>query len=444
MSYKSAKSDGGVKTEMKYLIIGLSAAGVSAIESIRKLDKKSEIVAVTEENYPYIYSRCLLSYYLAGDIPEEKIKYREDNFFKENNVEVIFGKKVEKVVPQRNLVILSSGGTISYDKVLIATGARSKMEEIPGVEQYGVFGLRNIKDAKNIMDIIPKCKEAVILGGGLIGLRAAYALFKRGIKVNVVVKSPHILSQIVAKEEAEIIQSYVVSHGINVLTNLAAKEILSVGGNLIVVLENNEKLSCQLVIIGKGVQPNIELVKDTNVKINYGIVVNEFMRTSVDNIYAGGDVAEYYDITTNEYTINALWPNAVIQGRIAGINMVEGNTKKYEGTLANNSIDFFGLPLISCGITKPKTKEFEILVKKDLRKNVYKKIVLKNNIIVGFILIGKIENAGIYRELIRKQVDISLIKHQILDENFGFSNIVPLINQQKEKFKEKEYQEIII
>jgi NADPH-dependent 2,4-dienoyl-CoA reductase/sulfur reductase-like enzyme len=167
------------------------------------------------------------------------------------------------------------------------------------------------------MDIIPKCKEAVILGGGLIGLRAAYALFKRGIKVNVVVRSPHILSQIVAKEEAEIIQSYVVSHGINVLTNLAAKEILSVGGNLIVVLENNEKLSCQLVIIGKGVQPNIELVKDTNVKINYGIVVNEFMQTSVDNIYAAGDVAEYYDITTNKYTINALWPNAVIQGRIA-------------------------------------------------------------------------------------------------------------------------------
>ncbi len=429
---------------MKYLIIGISAAGISAIESIRDIDKKSEIVAVTEEDYPHVYSRCLLSYYLAGDIPEEKIKYRDDNFFKEKNVEVIFGKKVEKIVPERKIVLLSTGETIQYDKLLIATGAKSKMEEIPGKDLFGVFGLRNVKDAKNILSIIPKCKEAVILGGGLIGLRAAYALVKRGIKVTVVVKSPHILSQIVAKEEAEIVQQHVVKNGINILTNLAAKEIVSVGENLVVILENNEKLFSQLVIVGKGVQPNIELVKDTDIKTNYGIVVNEYLQTTVDNIYAAGDVAEYYDITTKEYTINALWPNAVIQGKIAGVNMVEGNIKKYDGTLANNSIDFFGLPLISCGITKPKTKEFEVLVKKDVRKNFYKKIVIKDNIILGFVLIGKIENAGVYRELVRKQVDISLIKHQVLDENFDFSNVIPLINQQRERFKEKEFNEIVL
>jgi len=429
---------------MKYLIIGISAAGISAIESIRDIDKKSEIVAVTEEDYPHVYSRCLLSYYLAGDIPEEKIKYRDDNFFKEKNVEVIFGKKVEKIVPERKIVLLSTGETIQYDKLLIATGAKSKMEEIPGKDLFGVFGLRNVKDAKNILSIIPKCKEAVILGGGLIGLRAAYALVKRGIKVTVVVKSPHILSQIVAKEEAEIVQQHIVKNGINILTNLAAKEIVSVGENLVVILENNEKLFSQLVIVGKGVQPNIELVKDTDIKTNYGIVVNEYLQTTVDNIYAAGDVAEYYDITTKEYTINALWPNAVIQGKIAGVNMVEGNIKKYDGTLANNSIDFFGLPLISCGITKPKTKEFEVLVKKDVKKNFYKKIVIKDNIILGFVLIGKIENAGVYRELVRKQVDISLIKHQVLDENFDFSNVIPLINQQRERFKEKEFNEIVL
>lgn len=429
---------------MKYLIIGVSAAGVAAIENIRRLDEKSEIVAVTEEEYPHVYSRCLLSYYLAGEIPEEKIKYRDDNFFKDNNVKIIFGKKVEKVIPQRNIVLLSNSETISYDKLLIATGARSKMEMIPGKDIFGVFGLRDIKDAKNIMSVLPKCKEAVILGGGLIGLRAAYALSKRGIKVTVVVKSPYILSQIVAEEDAEIVQQHIMKNGINILTNLAAKEIIKVAENLLVILENNEKLSCQLVIVGKGVQPNIELVKETPVKINYGIVVNEYLQTTVDNIYAAGDVAEFYDITTKEYTINALWPNAVIQGSIAAINMVKGNTKKYEGTLANNSVDFFGLPLISCGITKPKTKEFEILVKKDLRKNYYKKIVIKDNTIVGLVLIGKIENAGVYRELIRKQVDISLVKQYLLDENFDFSKIIPVIKQQKEKFTEKEYKEIIL
>jgi len=428
---------------MRYLIIGISAAGVAAIEAIRSLDRKSEIVAVTEEGYPHIYSRCLLSYYLAGDIPEEKIKYRDDNFFKENNVNTIFGRRVEKVDPQRKVVVLSTGETMSYDKLLIATGARAKMEEIPGKDVFGVFGLRNIKDAENIMAVLQRCREAVILGGGLIGLRAAYALLKRGVKVTVVVKSPYVLSQIIAREDAEIVQKHLTEHGINILTNLAAKEIIKVAEDLVVVLENNERLSCQLVIIGKGVQPNIELVKETAIKVNYGIVVDEYLQTTVEDIYAAGDVAEFYDITTREYTINALWPNAVIQGSIAGVNIVEGNSRKYEGTLASNSVDFFGLPVISCGITRPKTKDFEVLIRKNLRKNSYKKIVIKDNIIVGFVLIGKIESAGVYRELVRKQVDISLIKPYLLNEDFDFSKIIPLIKQQKEKFKEREYQEII-
>ena len=432
---------------MVYLIIGISAAGIAAIESIRSLDKKAKIVAVTEESYPHLYSRCLLSYYVAGDIPEEKIKYREDDFFRENNVEVIFGKKVEKVVPEENKVVLSTKEEISYDKLLIATGARSKMEEIPGKEHSSVLGLRNIEDAKKIISILPTCKEAVILGGGLIGLRAAYALSKHGVKVSVVVKSPHILSQIVAQEEAVIIQRHVAAHGINILTGLAAKEILLADSkDLVVALENNERLKAQIVIIGKGVQPNIELVRDTGIKVNHGIVVNEYLQTTVDNIYAAGDVAEYYDIATGEFTINALWPNAVIQGKIAGINMVEGNKREYEGSLASNSIEFFGLPLISCGVTKatPKMKNIEIITKKDDRKNWYKKIVLRDDVIVGFVLIGKIESAGIYRELVRKKINISSIKHYIGAENFSFSHVLPLVKQQKEKFIEEEYKEIIL
>jgi NAD(P)H-nitrite reductase large subunit len=174
--------------------------------------------------------------------------------------------------------------------------------------------------------------------------------------------------------------------------------------------------------------------------------VNEYLQTTVDNIYAAGDVAEYYDIATGEFTINALWPNAVIQGKIAGINMVEGNKREYEGSLASNSIEFFGLPLISCGVTKatPKMKNIEIITKKDDRKNWYKKIVLRDDVIVGFVLIGKIESAGIYRELVRKKINISSIKHYIGAENFSFSHVLPLVKQQKEKFIEEEYKEIIL
>ncbi len=427
----------------RYVIIGTSAAGVSAAEVIRKLDKTAKIIMVSDENYP-VYSRCLLSYYLANDIPEEKLKYRDEKFFDQNSIDPVLGKKVVKIEPQKKVVLLEDGSKIEYDTLLIATGARAKLENIPGKEKYGVFGLRTISDAKQINTRLNKTKTAVMLGGGLIGLKAAYAVHKRGTEVVVVVKSPHILSQIMDSEPAEIVQKHISQKGIQIQTNLAAVEILGSNQEVEgVKLENNTVIQCELIIVGKGVQPNIELVKDTEVKTNYGIVVNEYLQTSVDNIYAAGDVAESNDLISGNLTINALWPNAVIQGKIAGYNMVLGNTKKYDGTLAMNSVEFFGLPVITCGVTKQKDETIEVLVTKNENKPVYKKFFIKNGVLIGFVLIGDVEQAGVYNSLVRKKVDITKIKESLVSEKFDFAKILPLVNANKEKFFEPEYCEIV-
>ncbi|MFA5778541.1 MAG: FAD-dependent oxidoreductase [Elusimicrobiota bacterium] len=419
---------------MNYVIIGASAAGISAIESIRETDKNGKITIVSDEDYP-IYSRCLLSYYLAGTISEEKLKYRDDDFYKKNNVNAILGKKVELVLPDKK-VKLSDSTIVPFDKLLIATGSRSKTEKIPGVQLEGVFGLRNIADAKKIEERLNKTKTAVMLGGGLIGLRAAYALYKKGVKVIVVVKSKQVLSQILDEEGASFVQKEMEKQGIKILTGLSATEIVGNKDVNGVVLENGVKIDCEIVVIGKGVQANTELVKGTDIKTEWGIIVDDELKTTVSDIYSAGDVAKTSDLITGEKTINALWPNAVIQGKIAGLNMA-GKNIKYDGSLAMNSVEFFGLPTISYGITKPKGEGYEFIVRKN-----YKKLVLKDNKIVGFVLAGDVDNAGVYGSLLKKKIDVSSIKTGLLENNFNFAKILPLIKEHKDKFFEKEYDEV--
>ncbi len=377
---------------MQYVIIGSSAAGISAIEAIRTKDKTSKIVVVSDEKKP-LYSRCLISYLLAGTIDEKKIWYRKDNFFKDNKVEALLGIKAEEINVKKKEVTLCRGRSrpsptnkekIKFDKLLIATGASPKLEDIPGIDKKGVFPLRTIEHAIEIQAMLDKVKSAAILGGGLIGLRAAYALKNRGKDVSVFVKSSSILSQIIDKDAAGLMQKRIEEKGIKIFTGVAAKEIQGDKSANRIIFDNGSEIVGDgrdhplLVIIGKGVSPNIEIAKSAGIKTNWGILSDEFLKTSSEDIFSAGDVSETNDIALEESSINAIWPAACEQGRIAGLNMAGGN-EIYEGSLAMNSIEFFGLPVISVGITRPKSDKYEEIIKKDAGKDIYKKIVLKDD-----------------------------------------------------------------
>lgn len=425
---------------MNYVIIGGSAAGVGACEAIRKEDKKSSITLISDEALP-LYSRCLLTYYIAGAIDESKLMFKDKNFYKENNVKTYLGKKVVSIDSKKKKISLEDKKEISYDKLLIATGARPKSVDVPGADKKGVFTVRKIDDARAILKMMEKAKEIAVLGGGLIGLRDAYALSQKGKKVTVLVKSPQILSQMVDADAASLITSVLEKHGIKIMTGVAAKEILGKDSVEGILLDNGKKLTCGLVIVGKGVKANTELAEKAGLKVKDGIAVDKFLRTSDENIFAAGDVAETYDVARGEARINALWPCAIEQGEIAARNMV-GKEKAYDGSLSMNSVDFFGLACISMGITKPKEKGYEIISK--TVKSSYKKFVVKENRIVGMVLVGDIRVAGIISALIRNKIDVSSVKEILLEENFDYAKIMPLVKKFGDKFKQEEFHDTVI
>ena len=427
---------------MNYVIIGASAAGINCAESIRDIDRKSKITVISDEEYP-LYSRCLLTYLISGRIKKDGLKFKEEDFYKKNNIETILGKRANKLDLKKKEVILEDKNPVKFDKLLIATGASPKKLGIPGEELKGVFGLRTIKDAGSIISMLDSVKKAVILGGGLIGLRDAYALNAQGKSVSVVVKSPQVLSQMLDREGAALIEKRLVRNGIEVMKGLSATKVLGKDKVEGILLDNEEKLECELVIIGKGVTPNSDIVKGTGIEVNWGILVDKNLKTSRRDVYAAGDVAETYDIAREETNVNAIWPCAVEQGKIAGLNMA-GRIVEYDGSLGMNSIDFFDLPAISMGITKPKKKGYEEIKTLDDKNFVYKKIVLKDNIIRGFVLIGKVENAGVIGILAKKKINAKDIKSDLLKDNFDYAKILPLIKQRTGKFKEEEFQDTVL
>jgi NAD(P)H-nitrite reductase large subunit len=415
----------------QFLIIGNSAAGIAAAEAIRNKDRESRIVIISDEDYP-AYCRCLISYYLAGDVSEDKILYRPEDFYKENNIELLLNKKVIRVDPAKNRVICEDKSQMSYDSLLIATGASPKFPETPGIKKRGVFGFRTIKDTKDIAGLIPVTKTACVLGGGLIGLKAAYGLKKRNIEVKVIVKSKQVLSQIVDYEAAHFVQQRLEENGIEIITGQDVVEVIGNGDIKAVKLDSGKALGCSLIIVGKGVSPNISLVKDTEIKVNEGIIADNRLQTNIPNIFSAGDVCESFDLTLGKLSVNALWPVAVEQGRLAGINMAGGNLN-YEGSLGMNSIEFFGLPVISLGIYKVKEGKqgYEELKVLDAKASLYKKLILNNKIIVGAVLAGDIKNSGVFLRLIKERVDVSSFKDRLLQENFGYPEIMDFVKDKE-------------
>ena len=427
---------------MKYVIIGGSAAGISGAEAIRSIDKKGEITVISDENFP-LYSRCLITYYLAGTIDEKQIKFKSDDFFKRNNIKSLLGVKAEKIMHNEKKIALNNGSFLTYDKLLIATGGSPKKLGIKGEDKNGVFGIRTIDDIKSMDKFLNKVNTAVVLGGGLIGMRTAYALRARGKKVIVIVKSNMILSQMLDDRAADIFKNVFEKNGTEIMFGLAANEVLGDKNVKGLKLDNGREIDCELVIIGKGVNSNIDITKGTDIKTEWGIVVDDYMQTTITDIYAAGDVVQTKDITTEEDTINALWPCAVEQGRIAGLNMA-GERESYDGSLSMNSLVFYDIPVISFGIIKPKKEGYEQIVKENKVRNVYKKMVIKDNRLVGAVLVNDVNQSGVYNVLIRRKIDVSSIKEVLLDDNFNFAKILHLIKSNEDKFKEKEYKEKIL
>lgn len=414
---------------MRYVIIGNSAAGVWAAETLRHLDHSSEVIMIAEESLP-AYSRCLLPDYLAGEKEEDSLRIRPLDFYEKNNIETIFGQRADGVDSQNKEVILQDGRRISYDRLLIATGASSFIPPVPGLSGKNVFGLRNMSDVDGILEACKEARHIVVMGGGFVGLEAAYGLHQRGYEVTVVEKLPQILPQQFDERAAKILQNDMQHGGIRVILGQGIKEVVNPGllGNLMkkgrrVILEDNQQLEADVIIVATGTRANTAIVSNTSMNINRGIVVNDFMETSIHDIYAAGDVAETKDTVTGEIGLTPIWPNASIQGRIAAYNMA-GQKCQYGGLVGmQNSVEFRKVPAIAMGITKPNNDSYKELFQFSPERNQYKKLVIQDNRLVGMILVGDITQAGIYGGLIKGKDDISQYTNEIMSKNFNYAHI---------------------
>lgn len=427
---------------MRNVVIGGSAAGVSAAEAMRAVSNDCEITIISDEK-DLLYSRPLISYYLAGKLEEADLLYRPRDFFKQNKIEVLAGERATEVDLENKTAVLQGGKKIAYDNLLIATGASPSFPNIAGTGKRGVLGLRTLQDTRAILQMLPQVKQAVVLGGGLVGLKAATGLMERGVDVIVSVSSPHVLSQMMDGEAAAIFEQLLEENGIHISTGTRAAEILGNERVSGVGMESGEELPCQLVIVGKGVAANMDLVRDTEIKHEYGILIDDHCRTNIKGIYAAGDVAQSMDIVRKEGWTNALWPCATEQGRIAGLNMA-GQDAVYDGSMGMNSIQFLELPVIAAGLAGLRERDYDEELIRRPAERVYKRLVLKDNRVIGFVLVGDIENAGIIRSLMAKQVDVSDIKDDILEPTFNLSTIGPIMRENEERFAEREYQEFQI
>ena len=431
---------------MRYIIVGGSAAAISAVEAIRSVDQKSQIDLFSDEATP-LFSRVLLPYYIAEELPKALLNFRSPDFFEVNNVTPHLGVRVQEISAAAKTIQTEDGSQYPFDRILIATGGKAIIPPIPGIDKGGVSPLKTMEDAERIYNL--RGQKAVVIGAGSVGVEASISLTRRGIKVSLLEQLGHILPTVFDEEAAIIIRKRVEDLGVEVITGEKALKFTG-DGHVTSVITDTRELECDLVVVAVGIAPAAELAQKAGAEIGSwgGVKVDSQMMTSVPDIYAAGDVAETYDMARDTSFINAIWPCAFEQGRIAGLNMA-GQKTEYAGAYRKNSIgNFIGIPAISMGVTQAEAcanrapgDEFREIKRRT--KETYRKLILKNGRIIGAIFVGQTQKAGLISILLKKKIDVAEFIPLLMSSSLNFIDLLPLLRRNGDKFVEPEYKELM-
>jgi nitrite reductase (NADH) large subunit len=420
--------------EFDYVILGNGAAGVGGVEGIRTFDPKGTIAVVGDEDV-LPYSRCFLTGYISGRYTEKNMSYRPATFFERNQVLLYLGRKAVSLNPLEKKVFMDDGSQLSYKKLLLATGSSAVMHEVRGSDLPGVHMLRTIKDALAISSGASNSKSAVVMGGGLVGIGLAIALYERGLQVHLIVTSDQLLSQNIDRESADLVVEHLRKKGIDVQLNQDVVEILGINHVSGVRLTDGRILECELVVAAKGVRMNTDLAASAGLSVRRGVLVDDRMRTSVLDIYAAGDVAEAKDFITGRNATLTLWPVASEQGRIAGTNMAGGDVA-YQGGAQIIAVNFLGMPITSIGEARePRDPSASrILMGKDPRKR-YQKLVLRGERVIGATMIGNVVENDSLIEMPCTRIDVRKVRDLLVKEDLDFDILADalLVKEQRPK-----------
>lgn len=397
------------KRKKRVLIIGNSAAAISALKAFREKDQESRVLLIDQEPFPP-YSRVITPYFIMGGIKsEDGLFLLGKEFYKEFNVKTVLGKEVRLIDTRSREIFYDKAKKEPFDYLLIATGGSPVRPKIEGAKREDILVLRSLSDAQRLKEIKPLVQKGLFLGAGLVSLQTLQALYKANGHYTLVVKSGRILSQTLDLEGSQMVERHLKKFGIQILTGREVVRLKKHKGSKVAILDNGDEFETEFIFAGKGVRPNIDFLKRSGIKTQTGILLNEYLETNIEGIYAAGDVAQAPDFFSNEKVNYGLWPSAVEQGELAGKNMA-GLREIYPGNLRRNIARIFGLSIASIGDIGSK-RVVETLLKNDEKRNIYRKICLdENGLIIGAILINQVDDLGIIHTLIRERKDGEILK----------------------------------
>lgn len=390
---------------MNYVIIGNSIAAVGCVEGIRSRDKTGSITIVGDEPYS-VYSRPLISYLLLGSTDEKRMKYRSDNFYEKNKVKTFLGHRAEKVDGTAKTVTLDDSTVLPYDKLMLATGSKPFVPPMDGMNLVkNKFTFMTLDSAKALGNVLKPESRVLIIGAGLIGLKCAEGIAARVAHIDVVDMADRILPSILDEEGSAMMQEHIEKHNVSFsLSDSVAKFTANTAA-----LKSGRVLGFDILVVAVGVRPNVELAEQAGCEVDRGICTDETCVTTVADIYSAGDCAKSHDITTDADRVLALLPNAHMQGMVAGANMA-GGSELYDKAMPMNAIGFFDLHIITAG-----SYDGEAYITH--APGIYKKLITKDNLLKGMILIGDIKRAGIYTSLIRERTPLDTIDFELIKEH---------------------------
>ena len=398
----------------KYIVIGASCAGINGAKTLRELDKEAEIVLVSKDEN--VYSRCILHHYISNHRDVEALNFTGKNFFEENNITWIKGVEVKALNDSNNSLELSSGETLSYDKLLVCSGASAFIPPVEGLrEANNVVGLRNLDDAILIKEQAKTVKNVVVLGAGLVGIDAVSGLLGQGLNISLVEMGNKILPLQLDKYASDVYEKKFSEEGVALKLGVKAEKLLLDENNnpKALLLNTGEEVPCELVIVATGVRSNVAFMENSNVECDrFGLIIDAKGKTNVENIYGAGDVTGR----------NPIWPTAVKEGIIAAHNMLGKEMIMTDFFGSKNTMNFVGIATMSLGMVEPADETY--IVETQVEGDNYKKIIHKDGKIYGAIIQGDLSYAGVLTQLIKENIDVSKVTKSLFDIDYAdFFNV---------------------
>ena len=397
-----------------HAIIGAGPCGVVAAETLRKENPTAEITLIGDEDEPP-YSRMAIPYLLINKIGEEGTHLRQSSHYQEHNIHYL-QHAVASINSNKNELAMADGSTLSYQKLLIATGSHPISPPIEGIDLPNVYSCWTLKDARQIASLAKKGSNVVLMGAGFIGCIILEALVLRGVKLSIIEMGSRMVPRMMDEKAADLLEKWCIAKGVNVLTSTKITAIKENGSAMTVELDNGETLVADLVISATGVRPNTAFLEGSGIDVDYGVTVNSTLQTNIDNIYAAGDVAQGKDFSTGEYEVQAIQPTAVDHGRIAALNM-SGKQVEHSGSLNMNVLDTLGLISHSFGLWMGVNGGDSVEI---YNPDAYKYLNLRfgldddADVLVGASTIGMTQHIGVIRGLIESKIHLKEWKERLL------------------------------